>query len=310
LLALRLWKGRSMNNGLPDLEYVMPEGRSTRSRLTASRAAVGDLSVISMFEAQARQHPERVAIRFGAITRTYAELNQRVDRMAAHLRARGVGPGTLVAVLLERSVDLLVSVLGTLKAGGAYVPLDPSHPSSRIALVLEDAKPTLLVTSRALGEKLPDSVQRLFQEDFAINLPELASVAHIDAKLQPEHLAYVIFTSGSTGRPKGVAISHGALANFLVSMQAKPGIKLDDRVLAITTIAFDIAGLELFLPLTVGARIELLDTKTAQDPSELIRAMAERQPTLVQATPATWRMLLEVGWPGDPHIKALCGGEA
>ncbi len=199
-------------------------------------------------------------------------------------------------------------LLGILKAGGAYVPLDPSYPADRLAYVVEDARVPVLLTQSALlprldfqGRAQALAIDNGFEFESAENPAPLAG---------PENLAYVIYTSGSTGRPKGVGIPHRAVANFLTSMARRPGLAASDTLVAVTTLSFDIAVLELFLPLAAGARVELASRETAADGPRLAELLASSGATAMQATPATWRVLLESGWQGDARLKALCGGEA
>ncbi|HEY8942988.1 MAG TPA: amino acid adenylation domain-containing protein, partial [Polyangiaceae bacterium] len=265
-------------------------------------------TVATLFQRRARQCPERLALRYRDKTLSYGELDLEAEKLAGELRRRGIGPEELVGVLLERSPHVPIALLGTLKAGGAYVPLDPSHPATRNAVVMEDARPKVVITERALRGHgaIPAEAAVLCMEDLDSERAEPPP----GSAACGENTAYVLFTSGSSGRPKGVAIPHSALVNFLMSMQQKPGLDASDHVLAITTVAFDIAALELFLPLVTGASLELVDSATASDPTLLSALVAERRPTVIQATPATWQMLLEIGWQGDPRLKALCGGEA
>ncbi len=264
------------------------------------------------FEEQAARTPEALAVRDeGGQQLTYRALNARANQLAAALRERGVGPETLVGLCLERTVDLLVGLLGVLKAGGAYVPLDPTYPAERLAFMLEDSQVAVLVTQQALRASLP------LQADLPVLLldPDQAALwAQPQANLPPsatlDNLAYVIYTSGSTGKPKGVQVLRRGLVNFLRSMQQEPGLSAQDRLLAVTTLSFDIAGLELLLPLLVGAQVQVISRETAATGTRLIAALEECQATVMQATPVTWRLLLAAGWQGRPGLKALCGGEA
>ncbi len=249
--------------------------------------------VHQLFEATVARQPGAVAIRGGGETLTYGELNARANRLAHHLRRLGAGPESLVAICVERSPAMLAAMLGVLKAGGAYVPLDPAYPADRLAWILEDSRAAVLLTERDLALDLA--------AESAENPVPLAA---------PENPAYVIYTSGSTGRPKGVAVRHRGAVNFLTSMAARPGLDSADVMLAVTTIAFDIHVLELLLPLAVGARIELVSRDVAGDGLRLAARLAGSGATAMQATPATWRLLLEAGWPGSPGLKVLCGGEA
>ncbi|HYU30924.1 MAG TPA: amino acid adenylation domain-containing protein [Thermoanaerobaculia bacterium] len=250
-----------------------------------------DLCVHELIAAQAARTPQAVAVSCGGEELLYGELEERAARFARRLVLRGVGPETLVGLRAGRTPALLVGLLGVLKAGGAYVPLDPTHPRERLDLILEDAGIQVLITDRELDEET---------EDVRVPLPAV----------DPESLAYVIYTSGSTGRPKGVGVRHRGVVNYLSTMAERPGLSADDVVMALTTLSFDIAVTELLLPLTVGARVELVDRETAGDPALLAAVLESSGATVMQATPATWSMLVEGGWPGRPGLKALCGGEA
>jgi amino acid adenylation domain-containing protein len=267
-------------------------------------------TVHGLIAAQAARSPEAVAAEFDGQQLTYAELDERANRLAAYLHRLGVGPGALVGVCVERSLDMLVNLLGVLKAGAAYVPIDPDFPRSRIELMLQDAAATVVLTHTSVLLHLPSCRAKVVCVDRDGDAIGRERPVAPDVEITPSHLAYVIYTSGSTGRPKGVEIPHGAVVNFLVSMQREPGLTADDVVLALTTLSFDIAGLELFLPLSVGARVVVVDRATAGDPHRLMKTLSGRKVTIMQSTPATWRMLLDAGWSGSPGLKALCGGEA
>ncbi len=254
-------------------------------------------------------HAGEIAVVAEGESLTYAELDARATRLARRLQARGVGRGVPVGVCLRRSAELVVSLLAVLKAGGAYVPLDPDYPPQRLAWMLEDTNAPVVVTERSVLDALPatQAIALLVDEcdDSDASLPELS-----DPGVRPDDLAYVLYTSGSTGRPKGVMVTHRAVVNFLQSMAREPGLGRDDVLLAVTTVSFDIAGLELFLPLTVGARVVIASRSVASDGTLLEAALVEHGVTTMQATPATWRMLIDSGWRRDENLKALCGGEA
>ncbi|HEY5283423.1 MAG TPA: amino acid adenylation domain-containing protein, partial [Polyangia bacterium] len=242
-------------------------------------------------------------------TLTYRELDQRSNQLANRLRALGVDRESRVGISLPRGALELVTMLATVKAGGAYVPLDPAHPEDRLRGIIKDAEPQVMIVhpGSALATASDGHTLCLESIDSATEgQPELAS----PPVATPEQLVYILFTSGSTGRPKGVEITRGALANFLGSMARIPGLSEHDRLLAITTTSFDIAGLELFLPLCVGATVVIADKETARDPRKLRQRLEKTDITMLQATPATWRLLLEAGWRGDGKLRMLCGGEA
>ncbi len=280
---------------------LLAEGRRAAEEIS------GDL-LQQLFERAAADRPQSIAVSWDGGHLSYAELNVRANRLAHRLRHLGIGPEDRVAVCLERSATLPVALLGVLKAGGAYVPLDPAYPADRLGWVLEDSRATVLLTGGAAAEALPPHGARTLDPD-GIDLADESATDPV-ALAGPENLAYVIYTSGSTGRPKGVSVRQRGAVNFLVSMAVRPGLASDDAMLAVTTIAFDIAVLELFLPLSVGARIELVDRETAADGLRLAERFAESGATALQATPATWRLLLDAEWQGSPELKALCGGEA
>ncbi|MEU4806648.1 amino acid adenylation domain-containing protein [Actinosynnema sp. NPDC023587] len=247
---------------------------------------------------QAARTPDAVAVRHGDVRLTYAELRARVLELAAHLAGHGVGPGSLVAVALPRGVDLVAALLAVLETGAAYLPLDPTHPRDRLRRVLADADVTAVVAEDAFAG------HRVLRPADA---PAGGSAAL--PPLSPDDLAYVIYTSGSTGTPKGVAVAHGALANLLASMRERPGLAPGALFPAVTTVSFDISALELFLPLVVGATVVVVDSADARDPDRLAALVTALDARVMQATPTTWRLLLDSGWRPPPGFTALSGGE-
>lgn len=275
----------------------------------ATALPVPPVCVHQLVTAQAARTPGAIAVSDGQHRLTYRELEARATQLAGYLQAQGIGPGSYVGICLERSVDLPVCLLAVLKAGAAYVPLDPTFPPQRLAWIARDAELALLLTEQHLAERLAlPAEQVLHLGPLWPKLPP--AVSPQPSRHDPAQLAYLIYTSGSTGRPKGVRISHRAVVNFLLSMAQQPGLRAGERLLALTTVAFDIAGLELFLPLVVGAEVALVSREVAADGRRLALALGERAPQVVQATPSTWRLLLEAGWQGDQQLRILCGGEA
>ncbi|HYG65539.1 MAG TPA: amino acid adenylation domain-containing protein, partial [Thermoanaerobaculia bacterium] len=269
-------------------------------------ALPAESTVHALVEAQVARTPGAVALTFEGEDLTYADLDARANHLADHLRSLGAGPGTLVGVFLDRSANMVAVLLAVLKSGAAYVPLDPTYPQDRVAYVVEDSGAAILLTEERLRWELPETTAEIVEID-TLDLADDLAAGELPAA-GPDDLAYVIYTSGSTGRPKGVEVRHGGVVNFLASMAHQPGLTAADTLVAVTTISFDIAGLELYLPLSVGARILLASRDEAMDGGSLSTLLEGA--TVLQATPATWRMLLTSGWQGSPGLKALCGGEA
>ncbi|RMQ48892.1 Pyoverdine sidechain peptide synthetase III, L-Thr-L-Ser component [Pseudomonas cichorii] len=266
----------------------------------------------ALIEAQVRATPEAPALLLGSEQLSYRQLNRRANQLAHKLRELGVGPDVLVGVAVQRSLEQVVGLLAILKAGGAYVPLDPDFPQERLAYMIEDSGLQLLLTQSGLRERLPipAGVQSLCLDQDEGWLEAYGSESLVP-QADPDNLAYVIYTSGSTGQPKGVTVSHRALVNFLCSMADQPGLKSEDRVLSLTSLSFDIAGLELYLPLLRGAAVVLLRPDENKDPQALLRVIQQQGVSVIQATPSTWRMLLD-SIPVDAlrGKTLLCGGEA
>jgi amino acid adenylation domain-containing protein/non-ribosomal peptide synthase protein (TIGR01720 family) len=278
---------------------------------TTRREYSANVSIAEIFAEQVARSPNEVAVIYEGARLTYQELEQKANQLAHYLRKRGVGPEVLVALCSERSLEMLVGLIGILKAGGAYVPLDPSYPRERLAFILTDAVCSLVLTQHVLIERLPlEGKAQAICLDRDWEMIEQESVGALDKMGDPANLAYVIYTSGSTGKPKGVQIPQRAVINFLQSMREQLHIDHTDTWLAVTTISFDIAVLELFLPLIVGARVVLASHEVAADGYQLVQLLLNENATVMQATPATWRMLLSDGWSGKYDLKVLCGGEA
>ncbi|MGI9022775.1 MAG: amino acid adenylation domain-containing protein, partial [Acidimicrobiales bacterium] len=278
------------------------------------------VAVAELVGAQAARTPEAPAVSFGAETLTFAELDEAAGRLARRLAALGVGPGVLVGVYLERSAEMVVALLAIARAGGAYVPLDPEFPAERVAFMVADSAAPVLVTQSSLVAALPSHASQVACVDEPSDTGD-GDGGSPPRPAGPDDLAYVIYTSGSTGRPKGVEIPNQALVNLLTTMAARPGLgpsgppsggqgDATDVLVAVTTLSFDIAGLELWLPLVTGAHVVVASREEASDPHLLMDLLDRVGATVMQATPATWRMLVEAGWPGRAGLKILCGGEA
>ncbi|MGH7833764.1 MAG: non-ribosomal peptide synthetase, partial [Candidatus Binatia bacterium] len=272
-----------------------------------TRADYPQICVHELFEAQVQRTPDAIAVACGRQQLTYGALDERANRVAHRLRALGVTPEVTVGICLDRSPDVVIGLLAILKAGGAYVPIDPAYPPDRIASILKHSGMPVVLTQAKLVKDLPKNGYRvLCMEDVAAE----ESTEKPEPLAGLRNLAYVIYTSGSTGEPKGVEVEHRSLMNFLHSVLRRPGITEKDVLLSVTTVSFDIAALELFLPLIAGARVVLVSREITADGRRLIQEIQTSKATVMQATPATWRLLLEAGWKGATPFKILCGGEA
>ena len=270
------------------------------------------------FERQARSIPDKAAVCFRDRVLSYEELRARSTDVGVFLRAVGVGPEVRVGLCLDRSLAMVVGLLGILKAGGAYLPLDPAFPKDRLSYMAEDSGISVLLTEKKFLPEwgaISGRVTILFLDPDALTIESLGGGADLPScpgwpTILPDQLAYILYTSGSSGKPKGVEITHRGLSNFIASMAREPGLDADDTLLAVTTLSFDISGLEIYLPLVRGARLILADREDVSDGTRLLGLMQRHRVTVMQATPATWRLLLEAGWPRDQRLKILCGGEA
>jgi len=256
-----------------------------------------------LMERQVRSGPDKLAVVSGTDARTYRELWRGAGSFAARLRAAGVRPGSLVGIRMERGVGMVEALLGIFQAGAGFVPLDPGFPQDRLDYMIQASGVRHVVTDTA-ETAVPDGVARVVFGEASQAEP---SAPHPN---RADDVAYVMFTSGSTGQPKGVAVRHHNLVNLLLAMARAPGLRPDDRLLAVTSLSFDISLLELLLPLAVGATVRVATRDEQSDARGLLRYLAEDGITVMQGTPSTWRMLLQYGWEGAPGLKVLCGGEA
>lgn len=280
-------------------------------RTNATDTPLAHKSVIDAFHQHVKSRPDNHACTFGKRHCTYRELDVWSDSMASALSAKGVSTGDTVALCVERSDAAVAAILGIFKLGAIYLPLDPDFPESRLRHMVQDSGTTVLVVDSTTPEPIANLAPISLAIDTVTDQPGNGALPHgAAASPAPEQTAYIIYTSGSTGTPKGVRIPHRALVNFLDSMAKKPGCSPDDKLLAVTTLSFDISFLELLLPLTTGATTVVADKDSAKDGEKLRQLINDNQITMMQATPATWRMLLETDWRQDrTDIKGLCGGE-
>ncbi len=259
---------------------------------------------------QAQIYPSVIAAHFSnGESLTYEELDKRSNVLANTLVERGVTNRDFIGICVERTEQMLIGLLAIMKTGAAYVPLDPEYPEDRLMYMVEKSNIQLLLVTEGVSKSLPAFTgEKLILNGDTTGINE-AKTSFV-SKVTPEDLAYVIFTSGSTGQPKGVQIPHRAVSNFLGSMAIKPGYTKENTLLAVTTLSFDIAVLELYLPLISGGSIVVADSRQAAVGSALFKLIKEHQIDVMQATPSTWRGLLAAGFEGGDSFKALCGGEA
>ncbi|MBW4483045.1 MAG: amino acid adenylation domain-containing protein [Tildeniella torsiva UHER 1998/13D] len=275
-----------------------------------------ECSIHALFEQQVERSPDAIALVFDEQQLTYRELNQQANQLAHYLHTLGIESEARVGICLERSPLMVIALLGILKAGAAYVPLDPNFPADRLRFMVQDSQLALLVTQSSLMAAWMTDLETSPQPPQILRLDTTwAQIAQSSqdnplGRVSPTSLAYVIYTSGSTGQPKGVMIEHQSVVNFLLSLQHHLQLTAHDRLLAVTTLSFDIAVLELLLPLTVGAQVAIAPQAAIRDAQQLIAALETHQATVMQATPATWRMLLSAGWAGKADLTLLSGGEA
>jgi|GEM_PF-1255062 len=269
-----------------------------------------------LFESQVEQTPDAVAVVFEEQQLTYAELNAKANQLAHYLQGLGVGSEVLVGLCIKRSVNMVIAMLGILKAGGAYVPLDPAYPAERLSFMLQDAELSIVVTQEKLSSGLLEqttsatpNLRLVFLDNDWAEISQ-QSQDNLGIDINPANLAYTIYTSGSTGKPKGVQIVHQSVVNFLSAMGSSPGLSKEDTLIAVTTISFDISVLEIYLPLISGARCILVSRQVSRDAEQLMKLIERCNATVMQATPSTWRMLVEAGWQGNKQLKILCGGES
>lgn len=268
-----------------------------------------DLCIHQLFETQVEKTPDAIAVVFEDKQISYRELNLRANQLAHYLQSLGVGSEVLVGLCVERSLEMVVGVLGILKAGGAYVPLDYAYPEERLAFMLQDAQVSVLLTQEKLKSGLPKHQAEIIcldtnwqSIDYGLDNPTNSVTSN--------NLAYIIYTSGSTGQPKGVQIQHRSAVNLLNAIAQEPGLTAEDTLLSVTSLSFDIAVSEILLPLSVGAKLVLVSREVAADSTQLLKALTTSGATFMQPTPVTWRLLLAAGWQGSPQLKMISTGEA
>lgn len=285
--------------------------KTTNNELTKSLFFEGHLpSFLDMFERKALHQPQVLALIIEGKKFNYNCLNEKANQFARYLKGKGAQHGSLVGVALDRSLDLIVALIGIMKAGCIYLPLDPTHPSERIQFILIDADVDYLVTRSSLSNLFERNKQNVILIDKEQNNISKKQKTNLERKTDKNHLAYVIYTSGSTGNPKGVEVFESSLSNLIHSVRKRIRSTFNDRWLALTTISFDIAALELFLPLTQGASVVLATENDTKNPQKTIKLITDNEVTVIQATPSRYQMLVDAGWKGEQGLKILCGGES
>jgi amino acid adenylation domain-containing protein len=272
-------------------------------------SALDQSTIVSLFEAQVISRPFSTALEVNSRTLTYSQLASRAHRLANYLRANDIGRGHVVAICLKRTENLVVGMLGVLIAGAAYLPLNPSDPALRLGQVMSHAATRLLVTDSQSMTNLPEGSVQVCVLDRQQAATTGGPLENVPCVSESTDLAYVVYTSGTTGIPKGVAVTHGALANVVTDIAQRIAFTESASWLAVTTVSFDIAALELLLPLCYGGTVILASEDQARIGHVLAGIIVHKRPTVMQATPITWRILLESGWAGCPDLTILCGGE-
>ncbi|WP_394749356.1 non-ribosomal peptide synthetase [Spongiimicrobium salis] len=278
-------------------------------KLNQTQASYPQLSLHELLAKQAQRFAKRRAIIYGETEISYEQFEERVNQLAHLLTQKGVATGTIVGVSLPRSIELVITLTAIMQCGGAYLPLDHSYPNQRLEFMMDDADVGVLISSNTFSSTPKTEATTFFIEDLFSNLHTLPTTP-LAKTIPNDQLVYILYTSGSTGKPKGVPVTHKNLLNFLYSMLEEPGITENDRLLSISTISFDIAGLELFLPLLKGAELVIANDETAKDSRLLLELLVKEDITILQATPTSWQMLLDAGWEQKLPLKALTGGEA
>ncbi|WP_166924900.1 non-ribosomal peptide synthetase [Flavobacterium poyangense] len=267
-------------------------------------------TILNLFEEQVEKFPVREALKDDSRSYSYNELDQLSNQIAEYLLTHfGKKDKSPIAVLLGRSANMVVVLLGILKSGRSYIPLDPTFPEERLNYIIENSQSKVLITEKDYSLDTTSGVTILSLENIFDQLDLFKGDQDPGIKVAPTDTAYVIYTSGSTGNPKGVEIGHKSLLNFLISMREKPGVSLNDVLFSVTTYSFDISILEFFTPLISGATTYIASQEVLSDPQLIIEKLEEVQPTIIQGTPSFYQMLFNANWQGNKTLKVLCGGD-
>lgn len=261
-----------------------------------------------LFIEQSKMRPDSVAIEFEDEHLTYHELSKRINQTANYLWSKGLRPGQIVSVSLQRSPELIIVLFAVLQCGASYTPIDTMYPDARLNLIIEDAAAVFHIGLKPLSN-ISTKVIELNIQDVLNNISEF-STNPLTIEVNPESIAYIIYTSGSTGKPKGVQVAHYNVINLIYSMAKEPGITEKDKIFSVTTISFDAMVMEVYLPLIFGACVVLVDEDTRMDGKLLLKKAIKDQITIMWGTPSIWQILLDSGWENPLKIKALIGGES
>ncbi|HPT20308.1 MAG TPA: amino acid adenylation domain-containing protein [Bacteroidales bacterium] len=297
---------------LAELSVISDNDRKQLAEFNDTGVSMPDCVVHNLFEEQVDRNSRKIAVISEGLQITYKELNSKANQLAHYLISLGVKPGDAIGVSLERTAEMLVTVLGVLKSGCCYLPMDPSFPDDRLIYMFEDSGADILITQNSLKSKFVgiSAEKRMILLDAERGKIDRCDSNNPDVVISNQSLAYLIYTSGSTGKPKGVKVHHQAVVNFLLSMKDTPGLTGEDRLLAVTTLSFDISVLELFLPISNGAQVVMASSENIIDGHALYKLLEKYDITVMQATPATWNLMIADGWTGKKNLKALSGGEA
>ncbi len=293
------------------ISVLSPSERKMISEFNKTESALPVSLIQELFEEQVLNDPEKTAAISGNSHINYSELDRRANQLAHHLLSLKVKEGDVVGICIERSLEMIVSVLGVLKAGCTYLPLDPAFPNDRLKYIYDDSEAKVLISQSSLHEKLrhfPNA--KIVLTDSDKEKISKNSELKPSLKITSQSLAYMMYTSGSTGRPKGVKVHHEAMVNIILSMSKTPGFLKTDRLLAVTTLSFDLSVVELFLPVSVGGLAVIAKSDEVADGQKLSNLLETHDISVMQATPITWTLLLASGWKGKKDLKCLCGGEA
>ncbi|MDN3492157.1 non-ribosomal peptide synthetase [Winogradskyella bathintestinalis] len=298
-----------VNTPQKNIEEILKVDDALYQLVNATKIDYPKITLHQLISKQAQLRPEKIALKFENSEISYKDFEIQVNQLTHCLFEEGVKPGTITAVALPRSIELVISLVAIMQCGAAYLPLDPSYPQQRLDFMMKDSEAEILISSEKIRLKLDAIPKQLTIEHLFSDLSKY-SASPTNTAVDIDKMVYLLYTSGSTGNPKGVQVTHRNLVNFLYSMLEKPGIQETDRLLSITTISFDIAGLELYLPLLKGATLVIANDETAKDTRLMLDVLKAEKINILQATPTTWQMLLDAGWENHLPLKALCGGEA